>query len=139
MELLLNLAWLLLALPAYWLWRRDCGVQSERRFSSLQCLLALGCLLVLLFPVVSATDDLRAMRAEMEESGPSKRSVRQAGSEKTSAWTSQGQNPPAAVGTSFSFALGSEGWQEMFSPSLSVSAAPSLLRAGRSPPTSYLG
>jgi len=139
MELLLNLAWLLLALPAYWLWRRDCGVQSGRRFSSLQCLLALGCLLVLLFPVVSATDDLRAMRAEMEESGPSKRSVRQAGSERTSLWTSQGPNPPAVVGTSLSFALGSEGWQEMFSPSLSVSAAPSLLRAGRSPPKSYLG
>src|SRR5258707_15595819 len=138
-ELLLNPAWLLLALPAYWLWRRDCGVQSGRRFSSLQCLLALGCLLVLLFPVVSATDDLRAMRAEMEKSGPSKRSVRQAGSEKTSLWTSQGPNPPAVVGTSLSFALGSEGWQEMFSPSLSVSAAPSLLRAGRSPPKSYLG
>jgi len=139
MELLLNLAWLLLALPAYWLWRRDGGVRSERRFSSLQCLLALGCLLVLLFPVVSATDDLRAMRAEMEESGPSKRSVRQTGSEKTSAWTSQGQNPPVAAGTSLSFALSSEGWQEMFGPLLSVSAAPSLLRAGRSPPPSYLG
>ena len=63
MELLLNLAWLLLALPAYWLWR---GRTSTRKFSSAQCLLALGCLLVVLFPVVSATDDLRVMRAEME-------------------------------------------------------------------------
>jgi hypothetical protein len=138
MELLLNLMWLLLALPAYWLWRRDRDVQSGRRFSSLQCLLALGCLLVLLFPVVSATDDLRAMRAEMEESGPTKRSAQHAGSEKTSAWSSEGQNPPAAIGTSLSFGLSSDGWHEMLSPSLSVSAAPSLLRAGRSPPISHL-
>ncbi|MGD0790332.1 MAG: hypothetical protein ABR920_01060 [Terriglobales bacterium] len=29
---------------------------------------ALGCALVLLFPVISATDDLHAMRPEMEES-----------------------------------------------------------------------
>jgi len=73
MELLLNLAWLLLALPAYWLWRR-----GTRRFSSLQCLLALGCMLVLLFPVISASDDLHAMRSEMEDSSVSKRAMRQA-------------------------------------------------------------
>ena len=77
MELLLNLAWLLLALPAYWLWRECSGVQRRRHISSAQCLLALGCLLVVLFPVVSATDDLHAMRSEMEESSSSKRGLRQ--------------------------------------------------------------
>src|SRR5580704_649296 len=95
MELLLNLVWVLLALPAYWLWRRSTG--SERGLSSLQCLLALGCVLVLLFPVISATDDLHAMRAEMEESASSKRAVRQAGNEKGSGWVNRLQGPPALV------------------------------------------
>src|ERR1700685_3071023 len=97
MELLLNLTWVLLALPSYWLWRRYAGVQQERKFSSLQCLLALGCVLVLLFPVISASDDLHAMRAEMEDSSINKRTVRQAGSDKNSAWVNRLQGPPAAV------------------------------------------
>jgi hypothetical protein len=67
MELLLNLAWLLLALPAFWLWRDARSVRAGRGFTPLQCLLALGCILVILFPVVSATDDLRAMSTEIEE------------------------------------------------------------------------
>lgn len=75
MELLLNLAWLLLAFPAYWLWREGRTAQK----SSLQCLLSLACLLVILFPVISATDDLQAMRTEMEESSASKRTLRQSG------------------------------------------------------------
>ncbi|MGA7218448.1 MAG: hypothetical protein WBX38_09045, partial [Candidatus Sulfotelmatobacter sp.] len=83
MELLLNLAWVLLALPAYWLWRRDAET-AARRFNPVQGLLALGCGLVLLFPVISASDDLHAMRAEMEDSTVSKRAVRQAGSDKNS-------------------------------------------------------
>src|ERR1017187_11015016 len=97
MELLLNLAWGLLLLPAYWLWRRGAGVRVSRRVSALQCLLALGCVLVLLFPVISASDDLHAMRTEMEDSSISKRTVRQAGSEKNSAWINRLQGPPAAV------------------------------------------
>src|SRR5580704_4662108 len=97
MELLLNLAWMLLALPAYWLWRLDAGARVERRISPLQCLLALGCVLVLLFPVISASDDLHAMRAEMEESASSKRTVRPAGSDKNSAWVNRLQGPPALV------------------------------------------
>lgn len=90
MELLLNLAWLLLALPAYWLWR-DSRCAHGRRFASIQILLTLGCMLVILFPVISASDDLVAMRAEMEESSSSKRSVCQKAGEKASAakWHSQ--------------------------------------------------
>jgi hypothetical protein len=67
MELLLNLCWLLLALPCYWLWRRD------RASNRVRSVLVLGCMLVLLFPVVSATDDLHVIRPEMEEPGPSKK------------------------------------------------------------------
>jgi hypothetical protein len=99
-ELLLNLAWLLMAVPAYWLWRRASTLPPGRRFTSFQCLLALGCMLVILFPVISATDDLRAMRTEMEESPASKRSVCQKSGEKACAakWHSQ---PLAAAGSGF--------------------------------------
>src|ERR1700685_4489307 len=105
MELLLNIAWVLMALPAYWLWRRNAEARPTRRLSGLQCLLALACVLVLLFPVISATDDLHAMRAEMEDSVNSKRAVRQAGSEKNSAWVNRLQAPPAAVASSGWLAL----------------------------------
>jgi hypothetical protein len=68
MELTLNLFWLLLSIPAIWIWLADRRrAQTDR--NPLRCLLVLGSVLVLLFPVVSATDDLRAMRPEMEESG----------------------------------------------------------------------
>ena len=97
MELLLNLAWLLLALPAFWLWRGSRCARHRRKFTALQCLLALGCMLVILFPVVSATDDLRAMRNEMEESPASKRTIRQASNDKASAW--KWQSPPALTAT----------------------------------------
>ena len=72
LELLLNLCWLLLFAPAFCLWVR-------RRSGSLQSVITLVCLLSLLFPVISVTDDLHAMRQEMEESSPGKRMLKQAG------------------------------------------------------------
>ena len=137
MELLLNLAWLLLALPAFWLW---CGSRSAPRgpkFTALQCLLALGCMLVILFPVVSATDDLRVMRNEMEESPNSKRTIRHASNDKASAW--KWQNPPALTTTASSLSVSDQGWRPLPIPGLSVPAAPGIARAGRSPPDSFLG
>jgi hypothetical protein len=87
MELILNLLWLALVLPAYWLWRRelDCA-RSGRSFRSLHSVLVLGCILILLFPVISATDDLHFIRPEMEESSPSKRALKQIASDKASTW-----------------------------------------------------
>jgi hypothetical protein len=78
MELFLNLCWLSLVLPGYLLWRQR-GFSTDsgsRRGSStyspasspLIFLCVLGCALILLFPVISASDDLHAMRPEMEES-----------------------------------------------------------------------
>jgi hypothetical protein len=66
MELFLNLCWLSLLVPGVLLWR-------QRRVSTAACgslafICVLGCALILLFPVISATDDLHAMRPEMEES-----------------------------------------------------------------------
>jgi len=74
MELFLNLCWLSLLLPAWLLWRRrtsSTGSGSPARGSAVRPLIfvcALGCALILLFPVISASDDLHAMRPEMEES-----------------------------------------------------------------------
>jgi hypothetical protein len=138
MELLLNLTWLLLALPAYWLWRRSFRARAHGRLGSLQCLLALACLLVLLFPVISATDDLHAMRTEMEESSPGKRGARQAAGEKTSVWHSRWQTLPAVVAATASFAWLAEGRHESFSVPQSEPAAPLVLRASRAPPRSRL-
>jgi hypothetical protein len=133
MELLLNLAWLLLAVPAWWLW---CGRKPARKVSSLHCLLALGCLLVVLFPVVSATDDLLAMRAEMEESPGGKRSIRQASNEKPSAW--KWQNPPALAPVTSSLSVCIQGWQPLPTQDLSMPAVPAVERASRAPPVLFV-
>jgi hypothetical protein len=138
MELLLNLTWLLLALPAYWLWRRSFHTRALGKLGSLQCLLALACLLVLLFPVISATDDLHAMRTEMEESSPGKRSARQVAGEKSSVWHSRWQTLPAVAAAPAAFALLVESRHEFFSVRQSEPAAPVVLRASRAPPCSRL-
>lgn len=133
MELLLNLAWLLLALPAYWLWRDCRGVHLGRR-SSWQCLLSLTCLLVILFPVISATDDLHSMRAEMEESPVNKRSVVQKSGEKTSAckWHHQ----PLLLTAPISLPNFIEGQQSASAFSQTVPPAPTVRPLGRAPPAS---
>ena len=74
LELLLNLCWLLLIGPGIYLWMR----RQRNATSALQFSIALISLLFLLFPVISVTDDLHAMQQEMEESGPSKRTLKQA-------------------------------------------------------------
>jgi hypothetical protein len=75
MELFLNLCWLALLLPAYLLWRRRVSSQPWTR-ASFVIVCTLSCALVLLFPVVSASDDLHAVGQAMEES---KRSLRHSG------------------------------------------------------------
>jgi len=86
MELLLNIVWLTLALPAIWMWRHQSACPADGcRLSRIRPFLLLSCVLVLLFPVVSATDDLHAIRQEIEESGPSKRMVKQAVGDKSAA------------------------------------------------------
>jgi hypothetical protein len=72
LELLLNLCWLLLIGPGVHLWLQ----QRRRAKPVLQFSIALICLLFLLFPVISATDDLHAIRQEMEESSLGKRALK---------------------------------------------------------------
>jgi hypothetical protein len=139
MELLLNLAWMLLALPAFWLWRQGGTARVARRVTALQCLLALGCAVVLLFPVISATDDLHAMRAEMEESATSKRTVLHAGSEKHSIWVNRLQGPPALMASIAWTPAPETGRLEISALCLLPVARPCALRMGRAPPGSLLG
>ncbi len=68
MELALNLIWMTLAVGVL------CAFVSRRRSSTLiaqvpcvQALLALACGLVLLFPIISASDDLHPVQAVMED------------------------------------------------------------------------
>ena len=68
LELLLNLFWLLLAAPAVWLWHKARFAQPKSQFHARRSLLLVSCVVLLLFPIVSASDDLQAMRPEVEES-----------------------------------------------------------------------
>jgi len=77
MELLLNIFWLGLVVPAMCIWRSHSRSCQERGFCPrARAFVLLACVLTLLFPVVSATDDLHPMRPEMEESNPFKRVVK---------------------------------------------------------------
>ena len=82
MELLLNLIWVLLAVPAFWLWRHEAlPARRNRYLTQGRYVLVLGFVLLMLFPVISATDDLRAMQPETEESS-GRRVIRNAENEK---------------------------------------------------------
>jgi hypothetical protein len=68
MELLLNLAWVALVLAAFSALLRSRSATSQRpQLPYGKALFALTCVLVLLFPVVSASDDLHPAQAVLEE------------------------------------------------------------------------
>lgn len=76
MELALNLLWLLIAAAAFGRWSLGGRARPRRQF--LAGLAALGCALVLFFPVVSASDDLHAATPAMEDYSLSARKLRAA-------------------------------------------------------------
>jgi hypothetical protein len=101
MELLLNLLWLTLALPALWMWRREpVCVHPGQSFVRVRPFLLFSCVLMLLFPVVSATDDLQAMRQEIEESSSS--TTVKSGGEKSQVWLSNAGSLPVLILSSWS-------------------------------------
>jgi hypothetical protein len=80
-ELLLNLIWITLALGAL------CAFARSRRWSSQisqsgwrKALLALTCCMVLLFPIISASDDLHPVQAAVEDASKRVQLVLGAGS-----------------------------------------------------------
>src|SRR5581483_3229927 len=131
MELLLNLAWLLLALPAYWLWRGR-KQPHARASSALQFLLVLGCMLVVLFPVISATDDLLALGAECEECPAGKHTFRQTAHERLSSvkW----QTHPAVPATQNFLVAGEYAWASEPAADPLVTSVPGDLLPARAPP-----
>src|ERR1700728_862797 len=84
MELLLNLFWLMLALPALLLSRRvRRSARQSGQISRTNSMVVVVCLMLLLFPVVSVTDDLLALGLDMEESSATKSLVKHSPSPKT--------------------------------------------------------
>ncbi len=69
MEILLNTFWLFVAIGAFLFWRsgKYRSTLRSRRTTAIG-ILALACALILLFPVISLTDDLHAEMTVMEDS-----------------------------------------------------------------------
>jgi hypothetical protein len=67
MELLLNLIWVALAIGSFVVFMRRQHQSSRDGGLYWRSLLALGCMLLLLFPIISASDDLHPTQALMEE------------------------------------------------------------------------
>jgi HAMP domain-containing protein len=132
LELLLNLCWLLLLGPGAYLWLR----QRRRAKPIFQFSIALACLLFLLFPVISATDDLHAFRQEMEESSPNKKALKQVAKRTTAQEFSA---PPAQVPSAVSFPPSSQvcGIVLIFFTPAAASAGSGIF-VSRAPPASLL-
>lgn len=76
MEIVLNILWLLLALAGVAVWRtRWARERRTRRHAPWREWTAVACALVLLFFVVSLTDDLHANPIVLEDCGASRRQV----------------------------------------------------------------
>jgi hypothetical protein len=71
MEVLLNTIWLLASIGAFLFWQVEAEGTAWQEHSRRHRFLALLVALVLLFPVISLTDDLHAEQAAMEDSSRS--------------------------------------------------------------------
>jgi len=69
LELLLNLVWVLIVTASLLVWRRLSCTNENCPRRPVTTLIALVCVLVLLFPVISATDDLHVAEFAIEDSG----------------------------------------------------------------------
>ena len=67
MELLLNAIWATLALGAFLAYLRTQPHSETEQSPQVKALIALACVLFLLFPVVSASDDLHAVPGALED------------------------------------------------------------------------
>lgn len=94
----------MLAVPAFWYWRHEPAyARNSRGIDRVRPFVLLGCALMLLFPVISATDDLQAMGQVMEERAPTERIIKQfAGGEKSHSHLSGDGTLPATLAYSLS-------------------------------------
>jgi hypothetical protein len=141
MEFFLNLCWLSLLLPAWLLWRQrppatGCDRSASPAASPLVFLCALGCAFVLLFPVISASDDLHAMRPEMEESEQAFRGANRC----ASAGHALHHSAQPALVSSVSLWPSFEQTNTVFSfTPRTLGILPSLAPSGRAPPEHSIG
>jgi len=80
-ELFLNAIWLAASVLVVLGCLRFRVRSPDSRDGLLRALLVAGCLVVLLFPVISASDDLHALAAPMEDSSRQRRTLETAGNE----------------------------------------------------------
>ena len=131
MELVLNLFWVAIALAAF------CALLRRRRAASqvpyAKALLALACVLVLLFPVVSASDDLHPAQAVLEEA--TKRIQQLVAPLHHAQSVSHGNMIPQLLAIYLLFALVAlQAWQPIAQEARVIHRA-RLSRTGRSPPS----
>ncbi len=131
MELGLNLLWFLIAVASFAHRQGQTFHTRGRR----RPLIALGCALALLFPVVSITDDLHADQAIIEDSSPSKRTLKSSAANHSFSTLTKFNHPPLAGGVALfsSFSTGFVG------RAIPADAEPASLTsastcAGRAPP-----
>jgi hypothetical protein len=67
MELLLNLIWITLATGAFLIFLHSRQASGDVQVSLRRALIALACVTLLLFPIVSASDDLHPTQAVLED------------------------------------------------------------------------
>ncbi len=105
MELLLNLVWLVVACTALarWTRQRACGDAAGRRRAWGLELFALGCALVLLFPIISVSDDLQAEPAAVEANRGARPTVKSGDDQSP---TANAKPLPAVPGTGVEWVVG---------------------------------
>jgi hypothetical protein len=102
MEVLLNTIWLLVAIGAVLFWHAPGqeGTAAPRDHSQSCRVVALACVLILLVPVISVTDDLHQEQAVMEDSS---RSVMKARNMVQGCLRAGRFSPPAVLATLVTF------------------------------------
>jgi lysylphosphatidylglycerol synthetase-like protein (DUF2156 family) len=138
MELALNLAWFIIAVASYALLVRhlaNLGAGHACGPSRCHCIVALSCVLAILFPVISLTDDLHEMQAAVEEPSSSCVVMKRCGVNHPLAPISSSHQLPYIVSstrTDVSWVVfGNIVIQRMAHPSLGLS----LTTFGRAPPS----
>jgi hypothetical protein len=135
MELALNVVWLLLALPAVWIWRYR-PARANHANASFVPILVLGCVLVLLFPVISASDDLHTVGMDIEEPGPQRWVKQCAGERCPSQLFSSGKLPMQLTASSLHLRSADTIWGLVVLGVASVPVEPTASKVvARGPPT----
>jgi hypothetical protein len=139
MELALNLFWVVLSLLALRHWVVRAREAGQRRSDLLRGVVVLSCILLLLFPIISVTDDLHASSELAEDWTTFAR--------KSKAWASQFDELAsiqhvnhvalACVVALTAPTLARIGWVEISDEAAPQYAALSV-RSGRAPPTALL-